>query len=95
MVLISFYACAHRPAFCAPQSPTAAGAPLPTATYRALHVHALKEAKAQPMLNTTRVLLDNFYRPHNLALAATLGWAHATAWPVSTVVDAVALSRPA
>ena len=74
-----------------PGSPAAESLPRPTMSYRALHVDALKKSAAQPMLNSTRALLENFYRPHNLALAALLGWAKTMAWPTSTVVGAAEL----
>ena len=44
------------------------------------------------MLNTTRALLEGFYRQHNFEMAATLGWSKAMAWSGSTEVDAEALA---
>ena len=68
---------------------------LPATGYRALHAHSLRDARAQgPMRNDTRALAEAFYRPHNLALAALLGWPKASAWATSTVIDAAGLAAP-
>jgi hypothetical protein len=64
-----------------------------TTTYRQLHLKSLRDAHAHPMNESTRAVLEGFYRRHNFATAALLGWPNALAWPASTTIDAAALSR--
>lgn len=59
-------------------------APAPAKRYAQVHTDSLREAHAQSMLDATRSLAEQFYRPHNERLGALLKWPRAMVWPHST-----------
>ena len=59
-------------------------APAPAKSYAQVHSESLRQAKAQTMLDSTRLLAERFYLPHNERLGTLLKWPRAMVWPHST-----------
>ena len=64
-------------------------------SYLAMHAATLRSYSAEPMLNATRALLDDFYAPHNRRLAELLGWAPDRIWPRSAPPPAESFAQGA
>ena len=62
-------------------------------SYKALHCASLRAAKAAPMSQDARALIEAFYRPYNHALADVLGWKQKDTWPKSTECTAAQIAN--